>query len=104
MRIINTKNYLEIKLSSWEKLWGLHGDFKIPAKNIVSIEKGEPETGWFDLKFPGTFLPGVIKAGTYLTKRGKEYWYWTKYSKFTYIIELKEESYKRLILGTSKLI
>ena len=31
---------------------------------------------------PVTFIPGVIKAGTYLTNRGKEFWYVTRKNRF----------------------
>jgi len=43
-------------------------------------------------------IPGLIKAGTYYTDKGKQFWLVTK-EKGILNIELKNESYKRIILG-----
>jgi hypothetical protein len=43
-------------------------------------------------------IPGLIKAGTYYTDKGKQFWLVTK-GKGILNIELKNESYKRIILG-----
>jgi len=48
----------------------------------------------------GTYLPEVIKAGTYYTPRGKEFWYVTK--KGCLVLELRDEPYKRIILVSSQ--
>lgn len=102
MEVNNEKDRLIIKLSVWEKIWGLHGDFTISRNNIVSISEEFPKSSWRDIKFPGTFFPGIIKAGTYLTPRGKEFWYWVNGREKIHNIELKNMGYKRLILSTSK--
>lgn len=102
MEIMKKANTLEIKLTNLEKILSLHSDFSIPLTNVVEIKEKVPESGWLDLKFPGTFLPGFIKAGTYLTKRGKEFWYTTKNRQHTYVVELRDFSYKRLVLATNK--
>ena len=31
-----------------------------------------------EIKAPGTSIPGLIKAGTFYSNRGKEFWYVTK--------------------------
>jgi hypothetical protein len=46
---------------------------------------------------PGTFLPGAIKAGTYYTPRGREFWYVTK-DKDYLVLELQDEPFKKIIL------
>jgi hypothetical protein len=103
MNITNQGNHLIIEFSLVEKTLGLHGNFKIQQSSIVSIEEREPEWGWLDLKIPGTFFPGLIRAGTYYSRRGKEFWYWTN-KKHTYVIELKNMPYKRIILSTDDTI
>jgi hypothetical protein len=47
---------------------------------------------------PGTNIPGIIKAGTYFTNRGKEFWYITR-GREILRIELKGLFYNRIILG-----
>lgn len=102
MTITIKENEITVDLSFWEKLWSLHGNFQIPKSNIVSISKGGPHSSWFDLRIPGTFLPGVIKAGTFYTRRGREFWYVRYGSPRIYSIELVNMSFKRLVLGTSQ--
>jgi len=72
--------------------------FTISVSHITEVKAAEPETSWRDLRAPGTFFPGIIKAGTYYTKRGKEFWYYKK-GKKPLVLELRNESYKRIILG-----
>lgn len=103
MQIESSKNSLKIKLSFWEKLWSFHGDFVINKKNIVSIKKENPNWYQNQIRFPGTFLPGVIKAGSYWKyKYGWEFWYILKNHKIKYVFSLKNNKYKKLILGADK--
>jgi hypothetical protein len=102
MKIIKSKQGIEIEFSLLEKILGMHGNFTIPQKNIISIKKGTPKQLWWEFRVPGTFLPGIIKAGTYYSKRGKEYWYVTRKNKNRYTVELKNESFRRLVVSTKK--
>lgn len=104
MNIELTQSQLTVMLSLGEKVFSLHGNFHIPRSNIASITEGKPKGSWADLKIPGTFFPGLIKAGTFYSRRGKEFWYVTRSHKHIYTIELTNMSYKRLVLGTIKKI
>ncbi len=77
------------------KLW------EIPLSQIKQVTTTAPQTTWRELRSPGTFIPGLVKAGTYYTKRGKEFWY-VNYRQPNYLnIELHSESdksYNRIIL------
>lgn len=63
----------------YEQLWAftLDKQMRIPLHHIDRVTTAEPDINWAEIRAPGTFLPGVIKAGTYYTKRGKEFWYVT---------------------------
>ena len=89
---------LKIDLSRVEKVLSVHGSFRTPLEQVGSVSTGVPRQSWRDLRVPGTFLPWVVKAGTYLTKRGREFWYVTKNRGFL-TIELKNGNYKRIVLG-----
>ena len=56
---------LRVRLSRWERLGALHGEFTIPRERIVSTELvADPWTmlrGW---RAPGTGIPFVIMLGT----------------------------------------
>jgi hypothetical protein len=90
---------LQIELEWYEQLWAftLNKTFDIPLSHIQRATTEEPQSSWMELRAPGTFLPGIIKAGTYYTRQGKEFWYVTKDTDYL-VLELKDESFKRIIL------
>jgi hypothetical protein len=90
---------LQIELEWFEQLWAFYFDkiIEIPLAHIIRVTTEEPASNWAEIRAPGTFLPGVIKAGTYYTKRGKEFWYVTS-DKHYLTLELDHESYRRIIL------
>ena len=98
MRLSISNKQLRISFSITKKILSMKGSFKIPLKNIKQITTEMPKPTWKEIKAPGTSIPGLIKAGTFYTDRGKEFWYVTK-GKGILNIELKNESYKRLVLG-----
>ena len=88
---------LRIDLGDLEKVLAIKGGFEIPLENIVEVGTEAHRTGWKETRAPGTHLPGVIKAGTYYTPRGKEFWYVTE--KGVLVLELENETYKRIVLS-----
>lgn len=99
MNIQLTPEALHVEFSGLETLLGLHGAFRIPRNQVASAWQGMPKSVWKELRMPGSFFPGLIKAGTYLTPRGKEYWYVTRRKRHPVTIELTGHSYTRLVLG-----
>lgn len=73
MKIKITKNYLEINFSTTRKILSMKGSFKIPLKNIQTITTQLPKSTWREIKASGTMIPGLIKAGTYYTDKGKQF-------------------------------
>ena len=76
----------------FHKLW------EIPLSHIQQVTTTPPQTTWKELRSPGTSLPGLVKAGTYYTKRGKEFWLVNERKDNYLTIELQDENYKRIIL------
>lgn len=99
MNLSITGNQLSIDLEWYEQLWAftLNKTMSIPLDHIEKVTAEEPQSTWAELRAPGTFLPGIIKAGTYYTRRGKEFWYVTK-DKDYLTLELIDEPYIRIIL------
>ena len=58
------------------KLWALRSRIRVPAHEIVDVGPGAPvvRDEWPGWRLPGTSLPGIITAGSYL-KRG-EWSFW----------------------------
>jgi hypothetical protein len=98
MKLHLENSTLNIELNTSEKVLSLPGSLAIPWTHITEVKAAEPASNWWDIRAPGTFLPGVIKAGTYYTRRGKEFWYYPK-GKKPLVLELRDENYKRIILG-----
>jgi hypothetical protein len=90
---------LTIDLEWYEQLWAvtLERQMRIPLDHIDRVTTIEPTSNWSDLRAPGTFLPGVIKAGTYYTKQGKEFWYAIADKNYL-TLELHDEPYRRVII------
>jgi hypothetical protein len=101
MQVFSDYSNLYIKFSVIEKILGVHWSFVIPLDTISEIRTDVSVNLPHGLRFPGTFFPGMIKAGTYLTKRGKEFWYTTRNKKLLHI-ELKQGFYKRMILSVNE--
>lgn len=99
MRLTITDTNLRIDLQAVEKILSLHGSLDIPLSSITSLSTEVPKNSWSDLRAPGTYFPGLIKAGTYYTNRGKEFWYATFGSEKKYLVaELNDHPYQRIVL------
>ncbi len=99
MHLSLTENTLSIDLEWYEQLWAftLTRTFSIPLAHLRQVSTAEPLSRWTEIRAPGTFLPGLIKAGTYYTLRGREFWYVTANQDFL-TLELEDEPYKRIVL------
>jgi hypothetical protein len=100
MKLYLADNLLTIELEWYEQLWAVTLDrqMHIPLDRIDRVTTTEPQSNWAEIRAPGTFLPGVIKAGTYYTKRGKEFWYVTADRNYL-TLELHDEPYQRIAIN-----
>ena len=96
LQIVN--DTLDIQFNTAEKILAIHGSMQIPLSHITQSTGMLLEPTWIQIRMPGTNLPGIIKAGTYYTNRGKEFWYLTIGNEVLRL-ELKDESYDRIIIG-----
>lgn len=89
---------LKVKLEGLEKLLALKGAVEAPLKLIERVSTEEPARSWRDVRAPGTYIPGLVRTGTYYTPRGKEFWCVVKGRK-PLVIELRAGEYKRIVVG-----
>ncbi|WP_437598585.1 hypothetical protein WMF28_38175 [Sorangium sp. So ce590] len=91
---------LTLTLEGVERLWAVKlAPIVVPREHVTRAEATLPPATWRQIRAPGTALPGLIKAGTYYTDRGKEFWYTVRRRKHNPLtIELEGESYRRLVL------
>lgn len=92
-------NKLQISWEWYEQILAVnfHQKIVIPCHHIKSISTTEPASSWAEIRNPGITLPGVIKAGTYYSNRGKELWYVTKDQNYL-TLELENENWQRIII------
>ncbi len=90
---------LTLDLEWYEQLWAvtLESQMQIPLDRIDRVTTAAPASNWAEVRAPGTFLPGVIKAGTYYTKQGRDFWYVTTDKNYL-TLELHDEPYRRIII------
>lgn len=98
MKLIIESNLLKIELEWWEKILSIHRSLRIPLSHITSVDTCLPPYTWKEFRCPGSHVPGLIKAGTYYTGRGKEFWCVTR-GKGVLQIKLNGERFSRLVLG-----
>ncbi len=103
MQLSILNNSLQIEFTLTEKLIAVrfHKLWQIPLNHIISVTTNIPPKTLKDLRAPGTFVPGLIKAGTYYTDRGKEFWYVTRKNNFGQVlnIDLINETYQKIVLN-----
>jgi hypothetical protein len=94
-----TPTELSVHLSGGERLAALHGNLTVPLANITGAEVLAPRW-WMNLglRVPGTGLPGLIIAGTYIWRKDRAFVCW-KRGEEALQINLAGQNYSRLVLG-----
>lgn len=99
MKLEIDNHHLTIKLNPVEKFLAVHGkDLKIPLDRIVWAAANS--LGWqmAAVRAPGTHIPFLVKAGTYISATGREFWFATAGRKHL-TIELEGWDYQRMVLA-----
>ena len=80
------------------KLWALKSQITIPAENIINAFPNQENLNWIlGLRMPGTHIPGLITAGTYILRDGTIFCDVSDHKK-SIVVVLKDEHYKKLII------
>jgi len=80
------------------KLWALRSQLTIPIEHVRSARLNENSTDLSDSwRMPGTRIPGIITAGTFLVDNGTIFCDITD-NKNSIIVELQDEVYSKLII------
>lgn len=84
-----------------EVMGSFHGDIAVPLANITGAEVLDQKF-WYHLgiRVPGTGLPGLMIAGTYLKKGDRAFVCWKRGEKVLQV-NLTGQRYDRLVLGIS---
>lgn len=99
MRIAVYGDALHVELNWWQKLLAFHfSTLQIPIDHIDRIGTERVKTHWKEIRFPGAFIPGLVKAGTYRRAGRRDFWCVTA-GQPVLRLDLKSEYFDSLTLG-----
>ena len=87
---------LVVEMLGWDKFWAFKSRVMVPLAHVGGVRTTETErlAGW---RLPGTYLPGVITAGSYL-KKGQWVFWAVHDQRQAVVIDLRDEFYSRLVV------
>ena len=86
------------------RLWTLHGPITVPLGAIRRVRRAAPGIGlgwWKGWRLPGTHLPGVITAGSYLHDGEWEFWDVRGAGASAIEVDLSGTRYRRLVVDVA---
>jgi len=94
---------LVVQLEGLERWVALRwSDVRIPRSAIVRADNALPQQSWKQLRAPGTYIPGWIKAGSYFTSAGWEFWYFAyRRQPHPLTLSLAGQKFTKVVLGVS---
>ncbi len=92
-------NKLILEVEGFDKLWTLKSrlEFNINHVKNVRIEKLSSFKGYQGIRSPGTSIPHVIRAGTFIQNNKKVFWDVHKAEEVV-VLELDDEAFKELVI------
>jgi hypothetical protein len=92
-------NMLILEVEGLDKLWTLKSHLEIPLAHVTGVRADSENIRdwWHGIKLPGTNLPGVIKAGTFVQNGQRVFWD-IQHPDNGIVIELTDDRYKELII------
>ena len=88
---------LIIDVQGLDKIWTLKSRLEIPVEHISGVRRAENEPVPF-IRLPGTFVPGLITAGTYYEPGWKRVFWDVHDHEKAIVIDLHDEHFSKLII------
>ncbi len=91
---------LEIHVTGVDRVLALKSSITVPLAHVAGVEQdlAEASVVFHGLKLPGTGIPGVVTAGSFLSHGDWSFWD-VHDPKKAVIIRLQDEHYARLVIG-----
>jgi hypothetical protein len=111
MKFVTDKKTLVIELHGREQVWALKAKILINKSDIKSIEYKDVFKDWrkWEVRLPGTGMPGKLIAGSFWTEDGWDFLYLTNphgwLNPFVHdvlYIETNQQKFHRIILSCPK--
>ena len=90
---------LKVRLSGWKAMFAMKREIDVALGHVVSVRAGSLTSKQPDgLRLPGSYIPGVITAGSYWWKdRGWSFWS-VRHEDRAIDIRLRDEHYRRVVV------
>ncbi len=98
IQITQNENEFIFKVKGIHKIWALRNKIVVQKENIINAyKKEEKRNSWIGWRMPGTYIPWLITAGTFIKNGERHFWDICK-PKNSIVVELKNSSFKKLII------
>jgi hypothetical protein len=102
VRIDIVGDKLIVNVLGWHRVWALKRRIEIPLEHVESVSSAaglslRPS----GLRFPGSYFPGVISAGSYYAKDGWSFWD-VRHIDRAIVLTVRDEHYKRLVVEVER--
>src|SRR4051812_25148630 len=69
-------DHLHLEVKGMDKLWAFKSQLDIPLLHVVSVRHDPPAVSgwWHGIRFPGTYVPGFLTAGTFYQHGQRVFW------------------------------
>ncbi len=100
---IEVGDRLVVRFTGWDRVWALSAGIAVPITSVTGV-RTVPRSRAAELasgfRLPGTFWPGLIQAGSYLSReRGWSLWCVHR-AQEVLLVDLVGERYSHLVLET----
>lgn len=98
VRIEREDSNFVFEVVGMHKIWALVSKLYIPMDHIIDVYPNEQRLDFIPgLRLPGTHIPGLITAGTYVLQDGVIFCDVVNHDK-SIVVELRDEHYKMLVI------
>jgi hypothetical protein len=94
-----TADQLHLEVRGLDKLWAFKSQLDIPLRHVLSVRHDPAAVSgwWHGFRISGTYLPGVLTAGTF-HQRGQRVFWDVHDPERSIIIQLHDDRFDELIV------
>lgn len=104
VRVSHTEGSVVIELGPIDAIFSLKGRLDIPRAQITSIEVMDrsdvPSTAGTWIRAPGTYVPGLVRYGSYGTEPNREFWL-VRRQRRVVVVDVRDWAYHRVVIGST---
>jgi hypothetical protein len=102
IKVERTTDTIVLRMGPVDSIFAMKGRLDIPASHVTSVtamdRKAVPLTEGTWLRAPGTYVPGLVRFGSYGREPKREFWRVLRHRRVV-VIDVRDWSYHRLVLG-----